>query len=262
MTELAPASQWILQRYISLEEELAINLEKYTLGHSIDELYKFLWDSYADWYVEYLKTDDMQKEFAKQLFTQFVITLHPYMPFETEALWTEFADQDTLLAKELKDANWSKSFEINPQAVQEFQNIIDVITSLRSLRGLFAIDPATKLEVNSNSKELATYKEYLNLLGRTTIQEGEELSYKLEQGRIKFSIDILSYIPDVEVEKNRTNKNIQALEKQIFGLDKKLTNSKFLENATEEVIEESKANLYSRKQELMEQQQKLQLFNN
>lgn len=260
MTKLAPASQWILQRYIRLEEELATNLEKYTLGHSIDELYKFLWDSYADWYVEYLKTDETQKEFARELLTQFIITLHPYMPFETEALWREFAGKETLLAKEIKNSEWSGGFEINQNDIQEFQNIVDTITSLRSLRGLFAIDPATKLHINSKSKILENYTKYLELLGKTTISNGDELSYKLEQGDIQFSINILDYIGDQEVEKQRTNKVINNLQKQITSLQSKLSNEKFLENATLEVVSEAKENLELRQKELLEQQQKLTLF--
>ena len=87
---LQPASVWILEKYIELEDILEYQLGTYELNKSIDALYKFLWDYYADWYVEYLKTDDTQTVFAKELFKQYTITLSPYSPFETEALWREF----------------------------------------------------------------------------------------------------------------------------------------------------------------------------
>ena len=103
------ASFWILTKYYQLENQLQDSLQSYELAHSVDAIYKFLWDYYADWYVEYLKTDQSQLPFAREIFRQFVITCSPYCPFETEVLWKDFFGEHSLLATEVKDFSWTKT---------------------------------------------------------------------------------------------------------------------------------------------------------
>ena len=258
MPTLAPASYWILAKYRQLELDLATNLETYTLGHSIDSLYRYLWDAYADWYVEYLKTDQSQVKFARELYIQFLVVLHPYMPFETEVLWREFAGKSTLLAKEPRDADFVQRYALDTEQAAEFTQVIEVIERVRSLRGLFAIDPATKLEVVSESKLLHRYAEYLSLLGKTSVRRGEPAAYKLEL--LDLSVDILAYIPDQAAERARSEKLIASLQKQIKGLEAKLGNEKFLANADSETVQEARDNLQARRQELAAQEQKLQIL--
>ena len=90
---LSPASLWILKKFITLENNLNLAIAEYDIAHAIDELYKFLWNDFADWYVEYLKTDSLDLAFAKELYKNFVVLLSPYAPFETEVLWKEFFKQ-------------------------------------------------------------------------------------------------------------------------------------------------------------------------
>ena len=258
MSTLAPASHWILAKYSRLEQQLAANLETYALGHSIDALYRYLWDAYADWYVEYLKTDTSQVAFARELYTQFLVLLHPYMPFETEVLWREFAGKSTLLAKEPRDTAFVSRYALDTERATEFTQVIEVIERVRSLRGLFAIDPATKLEVVSESELLHRYAEYLSLLGKTTVRRGEAAAYKLEL--LDLSVDILAYIPDQAAERGRSEKLIAGLQKQIKGLEAKLGNEKFLTNADPETVQEARDNLHARRQELAAQEQKLQIL--
>jgi valyl-tRNA synthetase len=262
MTVLAPASQWIYKQYLDLEKELKLQLQQYTLGHSIDALYKYLWDNFADWYLEYLKTDDTQKEFARELLKQYIILLHPYMPYETEVLWREFAGESGLLAKQLKDFEFITKYKINSQDVAEFEAVKNLIESLRSMRGLFAIDPATKLTVHTSSPTVLRYSKYFELLGKANVVEGKTLSFTVGTGELQVSIDIQHYLPDVKAEVTRTNKLIDNLQKQINGLNAKLQNKKFLANADQESIDEARQNLDLRNNELMEQQRKLEIIDN
>ena len=258
MPALAPASHWILEKYRQLEIDLENNLETYTLGHSVDSLYRYVWDAYADWYVEYLKTDKSQVGFARELYTQLLVVLHPYMPFETEVLWKKFAGRETLLAKERRDMEFVQRYALDSEQAAEFGEVITVIERLRSLRGLFAIDPGTKLEIVSNSELLAKYSDYLGLLGKTTVRQGDAASYRL--GLLDISIEILDYVPDKQAEAARTHKLITSLEKQIKGLTAKLGNEKFLANAEAETVQEARENLAARQQELESQRQKLSLL--
>jgi valyl-tRNA synthetase len=270
---LSPASFWILAKYYELENKLAESSTNHELAHSVDAIYKFLWDYYADWYVENLKVDTDQMDFAKTLFKQFVITASPYCPFETEALWQNFFGEKTLLANEVKDFEWTKKafsihFETNnlvdlekdPKYV-EFQTVVEFVQNLRSTRGLFAIDPANLIQIHTTDTTLLGYSEFVKMIARTELinQERNDL-YSVKNSLIKYSIDILSYIKDKSTEISRTNKIIADLQKQIVVQEAKLNNPKFVENAEPEVIIETKEAIVKRTAELDEQKSKLEFL--
>ncbi len=269
------ASFWILTKYHRLEQQLALNLDKYELAHSIEAIYKFLWDFYADWYVEYLKSDETQLDFAKSLFRQFIVTASPYCPFETEVLWREYFGETELLAFITKDFGWTakmfdvmfgvSNFEQDSRYV-EFENIIEFIGNIRSLKGLFAIDPVVFVQVYSDSNILSKYKNYIKSLGRCEVVSDVKTElYEVIAGtganQIRYQIDILEYIKDKPAEITRTNKAIIDLNKQISQLIAQLSNPKFVENAEPSIIKEKQDSLVVRNNELDAQNNKLIFLN-
>ncbi len=270
---ISNASFWILAKYHELETKLDESNSRYELTHSVDAIYKFLWDNYADWYIEYLKTDTDQIPFAKDLFKQFIITTSPYCPFETEALWQNFFDQKTLLAQTVKDFEWTaKAFSIHfninnlenltkDKRYTEFQTVVDFVQNLRSTRGLFAIDPANLIQIYTTDNDLLKYKDFIKMIAKTElISKSRTDLYTVKNNEINYSIDILSYIKDKTIEISRTNKIIVDLEKQITGQEAKLNNPKFVENAEAEVIVETKEAIQKRTAELTEQKAKLEFL--
>jgi valyl-tRNA synthetase len=271
---LTNGSFWILTKFYNLEKTLNSNLETYELAHNISAIYEFLWDDLADWYIEYLKTcDKVELSFARELFRQFVILASPYCPFECEALWKQFFGESELLAATIRDGDWSsKAFSIyfglnNLEALdkdsrfQQFQSVIDFITNIRSLKGLFAIDPVTNVEIFSTSEILESYSDYIKLLSKSVViaQSKPEL-YTVTTPQFSYQIDILQYIKDKPTEIARTNKIIDSLNKQITALEAQLSNEKFVNNAEPEVIETKKSDLNLRQLELQQQLDKIEFL--
>ncbi len=60
----------------------------------------------------------------------------------------------------------------------------------------------------------------------------------------------LEGVIDVKAEKARLEKALAKIEKEAAGLRNRLGNPKFVENATQEVIDESRANLNAREEEV------------
>ncbi|NJS40839.1 hypothetical protein HC766_00335 [Candidatus Gracilibacteria bacterium] len=165
------------------------------------------------------------------------------------------------MANYKKDLGWGREYVI--EYVEEFELIKSVVEKLRSLRGLFAIDPATRITVYSGSQLLQKYSQYLGFIAKCDVKkfnDGKLYEVKINQAN-SFGIDILSYVMDRVEEINKTNKEIASLEKQIGGLEKKLSNLKFIEHASVETVEESKENLSQRKIELENQREKLEVLN-
>jgi len=261
---LSEASIWIFSKYLQLQTELDQHQNTYELAHSVDALYKFLWDNYANWYVEYLKTDKTQIPFAKDLFRQYIIILSPFAPFETEALWQQFFNEKQLIAFEVKDPNWSQNV-LNSitdfSSGQNFQDILDLISDLRSFRGLFAIDPVNFIEVTTQNEQFKKYLEFIKLVGRSSIKFDKiDGLYVIESNKFQLGIDLLKYIKDVGVEISRTEKIILSLDKQIQRLTTQLSNQQFLEAAEAEVIAEKKQDLENRQNEKRQQENKLTIL--
>jgi valyl-tRNA synthetase len=263
MNTLSPASHWILDKYIALTKDIELHLSSYEFAHAVDSIYKFLWDNYADWYVEYLKSDTSQIPFAKELFKEFVITASPFIPFEAEALWKEYFNEPSLLAHHVHSQEFLETYSplLDETKVSEFDNIISFVSSIRSTRGLFAIDPAVALEIQSDTLKLQEYTKFITQTAKVAIHTGlKSDTYKVTLGDITYSIDITSFIDDTKKEIARTHKIIDSLEKQKSALENQLANEKFLENAAQEVVEEKKTQLSLRSQEITEQEAKLQLL--
>jgi valyl-tRNA synthetase len=272
-TMLSNSSFWILSKFYNLEQTLNHNLINYELAHNIDAVYRFLWDDYANWYVEFLKSSPSDMEFAKELFKQFVILGSPYFPFESEVLWREFFGESQLLASFVRDQDWSykalsvhfgvvgfDSLGSDPRYMQ-FENVIEFISNIRSLKGLFAIDPVTSVEIYSNSEVLNFYQDYIKLLSKATIIElGTQNYYTVKTKTYEYKIDILQYIKDKSAEIQRSNKIVESLKKQINGLQAQLDNPRFVENADPETISEKKSDLESRQIELQQQLDKIEFL--
>ncbi|MFC1700249.1 valine--tRNA ligase [Patescibacteria group bacterium] len=66
------------------------SLEKYRFSEAAETAYHFMWDELASSYIEHVKDRD-DKELALSIFRYVFVeglkTLHPFMPFVTEAIW-------------------------------------------------------------------------------------------------------------------------------------------------------------------------------
>lgn len=96
--KLSFASLWVLAKFEKCEEEVKVSLEKLEIASVIDVLYRFLWDEFAAWYLEFLKTESSDLEFGKAIFEKYIIILSPFAPFISQSLWENFFGKTDLLA--------------------------------------------------------------------------------------------------------------------------------------------------------------------
>jgi len=86
---------WIWARMKQVVNNVNDLFESYQFGEAGKQIYEFLWNDYADWYVEISKRQLAQGgprayytaySLARILDTMLRL-LHPYTPYVTEALW-------------------------------------------------------------------------------------------------------------------------------------------------------------------------------
>jgi valyl-tRNA synthetase len=147
----------------------------------------------------------------------------------------------------------SYGFPVNPEAINDVQWIISLVTALRASRSELNVPASAKLSlfVQENSvtttRRLGLYKDILMTLGR--ISEIHHTPAPPQKGLISIvSGDATFGVPlgetiDFEAESVRLKKEIQRLEKEIGSVHNKLNNADFLAKAKPEVIQENRDRL-------------------
>jgi len=119
----------------------------------------------------------------------------------------------------------------------------DIITAIRNIRGEMNIPPSKFVSAFIKSNNVKDYQlEYIKKLARV---EEITVDEKLEKPKTSASAILNEceiYIPlkgliDLDVERNRLQKEITRLENSLTGIEKKLSNEKFVQNAAPEVVE-------------------------
>ncbi|MCB1356312.1 MAG: class I tRNA ligase family protein, partial [Maritimibacter sp.] len=219
----------------------------------------------CDWYVEFSKPllasedGDVVAETRATMawvIDQCLILLHPFMPFITEELWGEIADRPNLIVHE--DWPGYGAELIDPAADREMNWVIRLIDEIRSARAQMHVPAGLKIPMIRRESDDA---------GRTAWETNSALIMRM--ARIDSLADIetlpkgcvtipvegatfalpLAEIIDVAEEKTRLEKSLAKLDKEIAGLNGRLKNPKFAENAPEEVVAEAQDNLAAREDE-------------
>ena len=259
-------NKWIIGETAKVLVEVNDALTNYRFNDAAEALYKFVWGKVCDWYVELSKPLLMDGTHAEKLETrqvmnwvlsQCVILLHPIMPFITEELWSLMGN-DTLLAHQ----DWPEiSIDlVDNQAESEMSWVIQIIENIRSARaqmnvpaGLYV--PLIQTEADADARTAWSNNETLikRLARVDNLTEGDAPKGSLTVGTkgAIFALPLADII-DVDIEKSRITRLLDKVEKEAGGLRGRLGNPKFAENAAAEVVEEAKANLVLRKEEIMQ----------
>ena len=272
LTPNAPlADQWILSRMNSVCKDVEAALREYRFNDAASGLYHFIWHEYCDWYLELSKPSlNLEKGSGERRATQTVLVhvletalrlLHPLMPFITEEIWQA-------LPEAVRSKNQEKTCEslmvasypiaddklIDAAIEQDMQMVMDLILAIRNIRGEMNIAPSMHIaaHVRVETEELGRHLEksagYVTTLSRLKdlrIGTHEKKPKAAATGVIK-GAEI--YVPlegiiDLTQERDRLQKEIAKISKDIDVFSKKLSNKNFVDKAPKEVVEKDTAKL-------------------
>ena len=270
--EERPAShRWILSRLNEACREVNHALEEFKFNDAASSIYKFIWNEYCDWFLELSKPHLYGGNDRKE--TQNILVyvlenclrlLHPFMPFITEEIHSKLPGttgsmmEDTF--PEYKENN------VDLEAEKTFSTVINVIDCVRNVRGEMNLNPGLNLDLlirTRHDHEVTTLNnntQYINSLGRANlIKSGPtvkkpRVSISSVCGEMDIFIPLEGKINFTE-EKNRVEKELNKIEKDIIVLVKKLSNKNFIDKAPPEVIEKDG----QRKKILSEKQARLKI---
>jgi valyl-tRNA synthetase len=250
------ADEWIISRLNKTLQQLNKAMDEFEVNNAIKLVYSFIWNDYCDWYVEMIKNrlyaDDAEVKSAVltraiSIFEDALKMLHPFMPFITEELWQ--------LMDNRKDGE-SISTSIYPvvdlkmikdSADEEMDFVKDIITAIRNIRGEMNIAPSKKVNAMIKSSSVKDYQiEYIKKLAKVESLNVDANIQKPKASASAVLRNVEIFIPlegliDIDVERQRIQKEITRLEGSLMGIEKKLSNKKFITNAAPEVVEKERA---------------------
>ena len=93
-SQMDVTDHWILSRLAHTISEVTDSLERFKYSEPLAELYRFFWNDFCDWYLEWAKPrmqDERKKPIAQNVLAfvldQTLRLLHPFVPFITEGIF-------------------------------------------------------------------------------------------------------------------------------------------------------------------------------
>ena len=182
-----------------------------------------------------------------------LLLLHPFMPFVTEELWQVLnkSDEKSIMVSSfpVPDKDWEDT-----AAEKEMELLMDIITSIRNIRGEMQIPPSRKLQVliSVPDEKLKSIVEagnnyIINLANLETVSVEVNLA---EPKGVATGVvgPLLVFVPltgivDIAGEKARLEKEIAKVQKDLDQCTRKLANRDFCEKAAAAAIKKEEDKL-------------------
>ncbi len=253
--------KWI---YHSLNEnvlKVRNAIEGYRFNEAAQAAYDFFWNDFCDWYVEASKLslytgDESEKDrvvsILMDILAESMKMMHPMLSFLTEEIWSKLPNTEgKVITAHFPEYLDSRKY---PEEAKMMVAMQDLVRGVRNMRAELGIGAERKLRMVvrvDSSAELASFmKDHVQLL--KVFANADDL-----QIDDKASLDVTGAFPiagqgfetyvfvrdaiDVEKEIARIEVEISKTKALLDGVEKKLSNEKFINNAKQEAIDKEKA---------------------
>ncbi len=256
--------RWILARLGETLDDAQKALDNYQFNSFVDTLYDFVWRDVCDRYLEAVKPtiddDPVQQVVLGTVLDAVLRVLHPVTPFVTEALWPHVSAArsgsvigvDLPAAEILAGAAWPEvAIDIVDRSViADFERADTLVAAIRSIRSSQGVKPKQRISVHAPAEVLELietaggYIEALAGVGEVTPVEAKAAvaSPIAFEGHQVFLSGLTDEI-DLDAERARITKVIDAKSKQISGFEGKLGNAGYVNNAKPELVAETREKL-------------------
>ena len=237
--------KWYQSRFQQTLAEIEDHYSKYRLSDALMAIYKLLKDDFSGWLLEIVKPayqqpiDQTTYDELMSIFEDNLKILHPFMPFLTEEVWQTMKDRAPEEA--LIVATYPTQTSFDSELIQNVEFMTDIISGLRTVRKEknIAFKEAIEVSVINNEGFTSEFNSVIQkLTNASNISEVKEkidgASFRVKSNEyfVPISLDNIN----VEEEIEKLTKELKRAEGFLFGIQKKLSNERFVNNAPEQVI--------------------------
>jgi len=260
------ADRWIRSRLASTIAEARAAVESYRFNDYANILYQFTWHEFCDWYIEMSKLSlngtlggepKKSRQFLVELLERILLLLHPLMPFVTEEIWQVLGEQRKSIMLEpypRAEATW-----VDESVASQMDFLMGTIRAIRNLRTEMNCPPGKEVKVvfHGPAEDLSflrAQEPYLRSLARVGATDYVTSGNRPKGAATAIVGSTELYLPLAEMinlneERGRLTKEIDKAKDELSRVQKKLSNTDFLNKAKEEVVqkEREKAGQYEEK---------------
>ena len=256
-----PLTRWILSSLNDAIDDAGAALESYRFNDYAAAGYRFTWNLFCDWFLEFAKpalaaSDSAEaieiKRTAAYVLGQILRLLHPAMPYVTEELWAHFGYGERC---SLITTAWPTRSDIpgDAEARAEVDWVVRLISDIRTIRAEMNVPPSQLgaiLLKDAAPETIARGNRWQEAIGRMArassfaaldgdIPKGSAQSVL---GEATIVLPLAGLI-DIATERARLAKERTRLVSEGEKASKKLDNPDFIARAPEEIVEEIRERL-------------------
>jgi valyl-tRNA synthetase len=250
-----PLTRWILDAMNRAIEEASAALEAYRFDEYAAACWRFTWDTFCDWFVEFAKPALAEPEVratAAYVLGTILRLLHPAMPFVTEELWDRFGYGEPC---SLMRTAWPAPIAVADAAAArvELDWVVRLISEVRSVRTEMNVPPGTLTPIllrDATPESLARGQRWMDAIRRLArASDLMPLTGEMPKGSAQLVLDEatvilpLSDAIDIPAERLRLGKERDKAAGEARKIAQKLDNADFVRRAPEEVVEENRDRL-------------------
>ena len=240
------AVKWFEAKLKEVNAEVNDLFKKYRISEALMAVYRMFWDEFSSWYLEMVKPE-YQKPMDKasydatlRFFETLLKMLHPFMPFITEELWQniyERKDGESIMSDKLELEAPTADEQALTANIELLKQIIGGVRTIRNQKNISPRE-ALKLQI-VGANELEAYNCVLakmaNLDEIAVVNEKDGTASAFMVGTTEYAVPLGDKI-DVAAEIEKAEAQLKHLEGFLAGINKKLSNEKFVANAPEAVV--------------------------
>ena len=254
-----PVNQWIFNEFIKTQDQVSKNIEIFRFDEAAKHAYQFVWHSYCDWYLEFLKpilnsSNKFEIEEVK-IFSSFMMSnilriLHPFVPFFTETIWSinnyKKFHKNFLISSVWPKYDKLKNFD---KSHKNINDLIEIISNIRSTKAELKITPKLFCEVSFSEKS-GKLKNLINSNLNLIKQVGRIKGFYKKDTSNKNSVEILTLKEKITLkfdeninlisQKDRILEKIHEITVKISKINNKLENKAYVTKAPEDIVQNDK----------------------
>ena len=240
------ATTWMAAKIRQSAAVVEDHYRKYRISDALMEVFKLFRDEFSSWYLEMVKPafgapiDKTTYDATLRFFDDLLHLLHPFMPFITEELWQHLVER-----KE------GESIMVSPQSIEavrpedaqliaEMEAVKDIISNVRGIRNQKNIAQKNALTLQAVGTD--RYEAYRAVVQKMANVEKVDVVPEKAEGTSSFLVGTAEYavvlgdLISVEAEIQKAEAELKHLEGFLMGVEKKLSNERFVANAPEQVV--------------------------
>jgi valyl-tRNA synthetase len=249
------ADHWIVRQLNRAAADVAEQLENYRFAEASETVYHAIWDDVADWYVESAKKAPNPDLMAWVLQTSLKIA-HPFAPFVTETIWQTLDWSDELLIS----SAWPTELECSDIAAGEYEQLQALVMEARYVTAELPGNKKYGLLYRADSL-IADNAELIQWLARLAGVEEitETRGLRLAAGNREAWLDVDSET----LYEHQTNleKRLSDTRDAEINLRRRLENPKYVNQAPEHLVEETRQQLAEKQELIKKLQEELEVLN-